>query len=105
MSSSVMSATRPCDFGRSQLTNPALRGLTEVDSGTSLPSGVPIFRRGLGVTTQQTGARLDSGSVLLDQDQGHIKIILILCILTNPISYKTIQVDLNLTCNPRQFRL
>jgi hypothetical protein len=83
-----MSTDRLHDFGGNLLNNLALRGLTEVDPGTSLPTGVLLFGEQLHLTTQWIGTRLDEWKGPLGSVSGPNRIASILCILIDPIPCK-----------------
>jgi hypothetical protein len=79
----MMSTDQLHDFGGDPLSNSALGGLTEVDPGTSLPSGARFFRERLRLTTRWIGTWLDGGKGPLGSELGPNRIALILCILTD----------------------
>jgi hypothetical protein len=84
----MMSTNQLLDFGGVPFSNSALGGLTEVDPGTSLPSGARFFRERLCLTTQRTGTRLDGGKGPFGSESRPNRIALILCIITDLIPYK-----------------
>jgi hypothetical protein len=84
----MMSTDQLHDFGGDPFSDLVLRGLTEVDPGTSLPSEAWLFRERLSLTTLWTGTWLDSGKGPLELESEPNRIALILCILTDLISYK-----------------